>query len=579
VTRFHPSLWYVVSFLSLALAAPAFADWPQLGRAISTAPNAQVHSRIATDGRGGAIITWQDLRTSRVNIFAQHVLASGDVDALWPVNGRALLTDSLAMANTAGGQTSPLIVSDGAGGAIVAWQDLRSAATETDVFAQHVLASGVVDPAWPANGAALSAIEGPQNTLALTSDGAGGAIVTWVDGRSTSDAFDIFAQHVLVSGHVDPRWPVNGLAVCTAPGHQGFPAIVDDGNGGAIITWEDPRDATSGFDVYAQHILDSGVADLAWPVNGRAVCTVSGDQGRPTIASDGAHGAIIGWTDSRIVGTAHIFAEHVRSSGVVDPAWPAGGRSISNAANLETRPLAVSDGAGGAVVTWQGFTTVLNMYIQHVTAAGVVDPAWPAGGRALSNSDRAQTHATIATDGAGGAVVAWEDINRIVAQHVLAQGALDPTYPPTGRLLSNLPTQGEPELVGTGGGGAIVSWTDSRSGVDLDIFAMQVLEVLSVDVPHTTPTDVAFARPRPNPARGPLTLRFTLPRDAGVRLAIYDLAGRRVRELVSQSEPAGEHVIQWDLLDDHGHSVGVGTYFARLDVERAQLTQKLVRLQ
>jgi hypothetical protein len=570
-----------VAVLGISLApGPASADWPPCGRAISTAPRGQVHSEIATDGAGGAIITWQDARSARVNILAQHVLAAGELDAAWPTNGRALLGDSLAIATAAGGQVTPVIVPDGAGGAIVAWQDLRSAVTEIDLFAQHVLASGVVDPAWPANGTALVAIEGQQNAQAIASDGAGGAFVAWMDTRPGVSVADVFAQHVLASGVVDPRWPANGLAVGAAPGLQEFPVIVEDGAGGAIIAWDDARSSTTSFDVYAQHVLDSGVVDPAWPLNGLALCTADGGQGHATIAADGAHGAVVAWTDSRIVGTAHIFAQHVLASGAVDPAWPVNGTAVSSAAVLETRPLAVSDGAGGAIVNWQGFTIELNMYVQHVLATGVVDPAWPAGGRALTDADRQQVHGVIAPDGAGGAVIAWEDGFEVVAQHVLASGTLDPAYPEHGLLLCDNPSgRGDPAIVATGGGGAIVAWTDGRnSGTSPDIFALQVLEAGTTDVPGAAPLEFTFARPSPNPVRASLTLRYALPRQANVRLAIFDIAGRRVRELRSGTEPGGAHAIDWDLRDERGAPVGVGTYFARLEVEQRTLAHQVTRV-
>jgi hypothetical protein len=576
---------FIVSVAIGASAAPgpAAAAWPQLGRGISTAPKSQQHSNVATDGAGGAIITWQDLRAPRTNVFAQHVLATGEVDAGWPANGQTLLADSLAMATADGGQTSPVIVPDGAGGAIVAWLDLRSTVGEVDIFAQHVLASGVVDPAWPANGTALCAIEGVQNNLTLISDGAGGAIATWRDGRPGASLTDIYAQRVLTTGVVDPRWPVNGAAVSSAPGSQESPTIVGDGAGGAIITWQDARIATN-FDVYAQHVLNSGVVDPAWPVNGLGVCLAAANQGSPTIATDGAHGAVVVWTDGRLDGTDHIFAQHVLGLGVVDPAWPADGRGISNAGDRETRPLVVSDGAGGAIVAWQAFSSALNklsVYVQHVTGAGVVDPAWAPAGRALSTSVEQQTHADIVPDGAGGAIVAWEENFNIVAQHVLASGALDPAYPAAGLQVCNLPSaQGDPALVATCGGGAIVAWTDTRSGVDVDIYAMQVLEVDTVTAVAAPPAfaQITFARPRPNPARGPFTLKFALPREALVRVAIYDASGRRVRELASGALPAGERALTWDLRDQGGHAVGAGLYFARLEAGGLVLTRKLVTL-
>ena len=581
----------LVAGIALLLAAPriAAADWPQFGQAIVTAEASQVHSSIASDGADGAIVTWQDFRFRRVNIFAMHVLASGDLDPRWPFDGQALLADSAAIASADGGQILPLIVADGAGGAIVAWQDLRTDANEIDLFAQHILSSGTVDPAWPANGRALVAAVGVQNELALIADGSGngrgatgGAIATWMDNRPGVGKEDVFAQHVLASGIVDPAWPANGLAVGATTGRQEFPALVSDGAGGAIIAWDDGRDPATSDDVYAQHVLSSGAVDPAWPVNGRALCAAPGGQGRVTIAADGAGGAIVAWTDGRVANEFHIFAQHVLASGGVDPAWPVNGRRISDAGVTESRALAVSDGAGGAVVNWQAFTVNLQMYAQHVTAAGVVDPAWPAGGRLLSVSTRLQDHAAIVTDGAGGALVAWDDGAHAVAQHVFATGALDPDYPDTGRVLADIPTpSGEPHLVATGGGGAIVSWTDGRNGKDQDIYAIQVLQAGIVDVPPPplVPGAIAFARPSPNPARSALTLRFTLPREAAVKLVVFDVNGRRVRELASGAQPAGEHAIAWDLRDQNGRAVGTGLYFVRLEAEGVALTQKLATLQ
>lgn len=136
----------VVALCILTIPHLVSAAWPPEGRPVCTASSSQTHSVIATDGADGAIIAWMDARFPRVNIFARHVLASGEVDGAWPVDGRALLNDPAAMNNADGGQFNPEIVSDGAGGAIVIWQDLRSAVTETDLFAQHILSTGVVDP-------------------------------------------------------------------------------------------------------------------------------------------------------------------------------------------------------------------------------------------------------------------------------------------------------------------------------------------------------------------------------------------------------------------------------------------------
>jgi hypothetical protein len=558
---------------------PASADWPTLGRAVSTAVKNQERPKVASDGAGGAIIVWQDARSKQVNIFARRVLASGDLDPQWPVDGRPLLGDSTALDDADGGQQFPVIVPDGAGGAIVAWQGGRSLESGLDIFAQHVLASGVVDPAWPANGRALCTVRGQQDIPTIVSDGAGGAIVTWMDGRSGVTDVDIFAQHVLASGAVDPNWPANGVALSTAPAPQAFPNITTDGSGGAIVTWYDFRSSDTSIDIYAQHVTGSGSVDPAWPANGRALCLAPGAQVDPTIVSDGAHGAIVTWEDPRD-GTSHIYAQRVLGSGAIAAGWPVDGRAVCTAPVLQDHPIITSDGASGAIVTWLDARNGQNHnpFAQHVLASGAIDAAWPDNGRALSLSSGEELAASIVPDGAGGAIVAWEEDFFILAQHVQASGLLDPTFPVNGRFVRFILTfQIQPDLTTSGAGNAIVAWSDAAGNADFDIYAMIVVtgETLAVD-PGTPAPGITFAGPSPNPARGPVTLSFALPREAAVQLVIYDAAGRRVRKLMSGTQPAGRHEVAWDQKDDGGRPVSAGIRFARLEVEGHALTEKVV---
>ena len=208
---------------------------------------------------------------------------------------------------------------------------------------------------------------------------------------------------------------------------------------------------------------------------------------------------------------------------------------------------------------------------------GIADPSWPAGGKALTHANRAQSHAASPRT-ARGALIAWQDTVHVMAQHVLASGALDAAYPDTGRVLVDLPKpQGSPAIAATGASGAIVSWTDTR-GVAPNVFALQVLVAGTVDVPAATRPELTFDRPSPNPASGSLTLRYALPRAGDVRLAVFDITGRRVRELVSRTEPAGAHAVRWDARDARGQTVSAGVYFARLAVAGRMLSQKLTTL-
>jgi hypothetical protein len=219
------------------------------------------------------------------------------------------------------------------------------------------------------------------------------------------------------------------------------------------------------------------------------------------------------------------------------------------------------------------------VFAQHVKATGIVDPLWPAGGKALSTSKQSQDFAEIVTDGVGGAVIAWQDSTQIVTRHVFASSAFDPADTDTGRVLADLPSQrGDPALVATGGSGAIVAWTDSRNGTDTDIYAMQVLEVVATGVGDGPDGGFVLAHSGPNPARLSVGLRFTTPGEAAVRLSIFDPRGRLVRVLESGERPAGRYSTSWDLRDQSGRPVGAGLYFAKLEVGGRSLVEKVVTL-
>ena len=384
----------------------------------------------------------------------------------------------VAVCDAAGNQASPVATLDGKGGAIIAWGDFRHGSY--DIFAQHLLASGHVDPSWPWQGRALCEAMGDQAGPAIVPDGRGGAIVAWYDQRGGKD-YDIYAQRILASGRLDPVWPQDGVALCTATGHQQAPAVVADGAGGAIVTWFDHRDGDDTH-IYAQHVLTSGSVDPRWPKDGSALCLAPGSQFFPKAIPDGAGGAIVAWYEHRNGPTYDIYAQRVLSSGAIDPRWPADGRALCTAHNDQRYPSLVSDGRGGALVAWEDSRddAQRDLYAQHVLGSGEVDPTWPDDGRVVSAGPGAQHRLGLAADGAGGAIVAWEDDPEndtdISAQHLTESGVLDPQWPSAGLVLcAAAGEQGSPVIASDGAGGAIVAWSDFRNGTDYDLYMTRVL--------------------------------------------------------------------------------------------------------
>ncbi|MGD9400843.1 MAG: FlgD immunoglobulin-like domain containing protein [bacterium] len=100
-------------------------------------------------------------------------------------------------------------------------------------------------------------------------------------------------------------------------------------------------------------------------------------------------------------------------------------------------------------------------------------------------------------------------------------------------------------------------------------------------VQHSTGREIwgiGLAPATPNPFTKQTALNFSLPQEANVSLAIYNVSGQRVRTLHSGMASAGDHQVTWDGLDDAGARVARGVYFARMESMGFSATEKVVLL-
>lgn len=125
-------------------------------------------------------------------------------------------------------------------------------------------------------------------------------------------------------------------------------------------------------------------------------------------------------------------------------------------------------------------------------------------------------------------------------------------------------------------GWAEASGRDSVFFLNATLWATRRAATVSVEVSGAS--GPAFARPLPNPSRGSVTLHFTLPAAGPVMLAVFDLAGRRVRSLATGVLAAGEHTRVWDGRDEAGTAAPPGLYLARLASPQGTAGQRVVRI-
>lgn len=435
--------------------------------------------QIIADGLGGCIVTYADARVGSQDIRAQKLNSSGT--RLW---GDSNGVEVCIAADT---QWSPYLITDGSNGAIFTWSDMRGGLGTTDIYAQKIATDGTVGGGnWITNGVTICAAANEQTMAKIISNGSGGAIVTWMDGRVLGSGFEnIYAQKVANDGTVGGgSWVTDGVAICAAANQQYGPELCTDGAGGAIITWKDGRVGDGTNDIYAQKITSDGSVGGGsdWPVNGQAVCTAAKDQAEPRIVSDGSGGAIITWYDNRVGSDVKalpgleqydIYAFRVNNDG--SDAWGTANGVAVYTGLKGVNPRIVTDGSHGAIIVFQDVRnndTSYDIYAQRVSSGGANQ--WDTGKELCAGKKGAAQDQPVLCAGTG--VVAWRDA-RDGAQDIYAQkfdNSGNPLWTTDGVAVCT-DAMGAPSKRNLGGvaktgSNYIVVWEDQRAG-NSDIYA------------------------------------------------------------------------------------------------------------
>jgi len=118
-----------------------------------------------------------------------------------------------------------------------------------------------------------------------------------------------------------------------------------------------------------------------------------------------------------------------------------------------------------------------------------------------------------------------------------------------------------------------------RSGTNADtelVYDFEWSTTTLVDVPESNPAGrLTLSGAIPNPVRDRGSIHYVLPSAGEVALGIYDVNGRMVRDLVSGTQPAGAHSIEWDGSRTGGGRLAAGVYWARLRFGGQALTRRI----
>jgi len=538
---------------------PALGQWQINGIRIANVSSWQWAPQAIEDGEGGVIVCWEDSRNGTWDVYAQRVDSAGYL--LWTEYG-------IPVADGPATQYRPVMVSDGEGGAIIAWEQPAL----SDVHAQRI--NGAGHRLWGEEGIVVCDAPDLQYQLAIDEDGFGGAVITWVDERSGHT--DVYVQRVNSAGEC--LWEDNGVQVCAEPTSEFYPLVIGDGTGGAIAAWEDGRDWAK---IYLQKVDAAG--NRMWTQNGVPNCVdcitdFLGDG--YSMATDMQGGVIIFWkdfTDNRP--RTDVYAGRVNSRGRI--AWEPRGIPISVSPSYEGGPLVLSDSAFGAVLAWTDGRD--STFVQRLDSAG--QKYWPEYGRPIYMDNAAVEG--LARTGPGEYA--------FVLGRPLPDSSRGLKFDTTGAVLwdsSGVAFVGEyhgsDSYVATadGKGGLVIGWDSFWDGY---VYAQRIYPNGKVGGDTTTvvedyaeslyPLNFELLQNFPNPFNSKTTISFHIPIDhSDFTLKILNIRGQEVTKVNLGNLKSGYHTVTWNGKDQSGKEVSSGVYFYSIYSPSNTQVKKMVLL-
>jgi hypothetical protein len=354
-------------------------------------------------------------------------------------------------------QSTPSILPDGQGGVIISWSDWRSG-IERDIYAQRLNQLG--QPVWQPDGVVVVNKVNREHNERMVSDGQGGAIVVFEQKNSSTYLWEIWAQRINASGNV--VWANGGVPVSGFISEHLNERVQSDGQGGVYVTFQDFRNGFD-FDVYVQHLDGNG--NRLWNT-GVLACNAFGTQTNPKIDPDYlTGGVIVSWTDKRNGIDYDIYAQRIDFNGNL--LWGDAGKPIcvqsGNQSAIEIYSNALVE---GVIFAWKDNRSgSYDIYANRVDMNG--NSLWQNNGMIICGDTGDQLNPNVTGDGFGGVAIVWQDASLggfdVKAQRIYKEGFI--YYQMNGVVISDATNiQTSPKSVSDGFGNGIFAWEDSRSG-------------------------------------------------------------------------------------------------------------------
>jgi hypothetical protein len=569
--------------------------WDSTGVRLCDAPGVQYRVALCSDGLGGALAVWEDQRAG-ADIYGQHVTLDGQ--RAWPRAG-------LPFCAAAGSQRWPEVIDNGVWGAIAVWDDFRSG-TSTDVYAGQLdgfsnLVAVNTPPGWDAPAVPRNQTGAGPGDVHVTPALDGNSNSTWLNYQT-----DLYGPNPVPEFYTD----------CLVDDSFGYVTVFPEGS---LPQW------WMGYDVGPLEVR-----------GGRHTVSLFADSWG--VVPESEAGEFDNFWQGQWVWSPLPLARNTPQQRALPPEWGnlsypnSDGMGfarpyLANAWLVSAAPRAfnddydlyVYDDYGGSTAGFSNFIggsryglNYTDFVVGHYTTApATVYPAvvcynragggynyfanaTDAWGRESSVMPSRWEHVVMPTGQAADvyeAYLAGGTQYYFTAIREAGESDLEVSvFPATG---GGIWGRGGAAAVSAPTGPAVVQavYTPSVSGWypvvvcqstgDYVVYGVNYTLIWdtqpSTDVPDTPPEtfELAFRGASPNPMRDATQIEFTLSRPGPVRLEIFDLRGRRLRQLTDASLEAGRHVVGWNGCTDAGASVPTGMCWAKLTAEGQEIVRRI----
>ena len=334
-------------------------------------------AQVAVDGNGDAAVVWQ--------------IHNGDASATTPVQGRArtaggALSPIFTVAPHPGGMFSfdsanPNVALDGAGNATFTWTGLDSNQKHR-VYARRRSADGTLGPVFTLSLAGVS-----DARMAVNANGEAVFVWVWNDGNG----YNLIEARQLSAGGTLGSIKIIGKGIEASGGGglgTGNPQVSMDGEGKALIVWEQPDgQGPCGINgcpkVLARTLSNTGVVGS---VPQTFTTTTSGGFS-PRVAMDATGNAVVTWLHNGLEFRARA------ASGTLGPL-----QNFTTSTDA-VEPVLKGDPAGKTVAVWRSIAVI---QARARSAAGALGAP-----RSFSISGQAAFGGVLAVGTGGNAMVAW----------------------------------------------------------------------------------------------------------------------------------------------------------------------------